>query len=175
MLCKTDGSSWRVLTKRGPLEKEIASYSSILSWRTPWTVWKGNTGRWGPQVRRCLICRWLDSITDSMDMNLSKLQETVKDWNATVRGVAKSQTQLSDWMTTTNGIFGLKIENSLLKWCLFTMAAEHHRTQSLTVRGLLLRSPHLKDVIELRCTINCHTGQGNWIIFFLHNPKVGRK
>ena len=36
--------------------------------------------------------RWLDSITDSMDMNLSKLQETVKDWNATVHGVAKSQT-----------------------------------------------------------------------------------
>ena len=42
--------------------------------------------------------RWLDSITDSMDMNLSKLQETVKDrdaWCATVHGVTKSQTQLS--------------------------------------------------------------------------------
>jgi len=43
--------------------------------------------------------RWLDSITDSMDMNLSKLQKIVEDRGiccATVHGVAKSQTQLRD-------------------------------------------------------------------------------
>ena len=41
----------------------------------------------------------VDSITDSMDINVSKLQETVEDkgaWSATVHGVAKSQTRLSN-------------------------------------------------------------------------------
>ena len=43
--------------------------------------------------------RWLDSVTDSMDMNLSKLQGIVKGgeaWRAAIHGVAKSWTQLSD-------------------------------------------------------------------------------
>ena len=48
--------------------------------------------------------KWLDSITDSMEMNLSKLGDIVKDreaWRPAVHGVKKSQTQLSDCTTTT--------------------------------------------------------------------------
>ena len=47
--------------------------------------------------------RWLDSITNSTDMNLSKLLETVKDrgaWHAVIHGVTKSWTWLMDWTTT---------------------------------------------------------------------------
>ena len=59
--------------------------------------------------------RWLDGTTDSMDMNLSKLQEMVKDrgaWCAVVHGVAKNQTRLTDWTTK----LGVDLWDSRAAW-----------------------------------------------------------
>ena len=62
--------------------------------------------------------RWLDSITNSMNMNLSKIQEIVKfrqAWHAAFHGVTKSQTWLSNWTTATSFPRSLRLPNKLLQ------------------------------------------------------------
>ena len=99
--------------------------------------------------------RWLDGITNLMDMSLSKFQET---WHAVVHGVAKSRIQLSDW-TEVNQMFssGAKAPGRQVQpWARMTRAQNSCGSQLMAGSCLGREQPQLSSAAQ-KNPEGCHT------------------
>ena len=120
-----------------PLEKEMAIHSSTLAWKIPWTEEPDRLQSMGSQksdtteqlhfIRGQQRTRWLDGITDSVNVNLSELQKMIKNreaWRAAIHRVVNTTQRLNN--------------NNMMLWLLIYLLMNIQFASSLSLLQMIL-------------------------------------